>query len=347
MPGRMVKLLDVNFGNVGLRQMRSIPANVVTTLTSSLHAPTGIVVDATGTYAYVCDYTNHQILKITLATGASAVFSGTGAAGGLDGAYNVATYNHPYDICLNPAGTYLYCADKDGDIIRRITVADGTVLTIAGSYGIAGTTDHATGTSARFTNPTGICIDPSGTYLYVTDYGAHTIRRVATASTYGVTTIAGTAGATGSADGVGTLASFNQPHHICIDATGVYLYVADRTNYKIRRINVSSLVVKTLLGGSAGNLDGYGLSAMFSTTLGGLVIDTAGEYLYLADVGNVIVRRVELATLHVTIVAGSGTASDVDGTGTAASFNSPSVVALSHDGTYLLVTTSTKIRKIT
>ena len=55
-------------------------------------------------------------------------------------------------------------------------IDNGTVTTIAGTAGSSGTTDNATGTSARFNNPNGITTD--GTNLYVTDWDNHRIRKI-------------------------------------------------------------------------------------------------------------------------------------------------------------------------
>ena len=100
---------------------------------------------------------------------------------------------------------------------------------------LAGTVDNGsangTGTSASFNYPSGITTD--GTNLYVADSSNHLIRKIVI-STGVVTTVAGTAGSTGSADGTGTSASFNYPQEITTDGTN--LYVGDKTNHLIRKI---------------------------------------------------------------------------------------------------------------
>ena len=117
-----------------------------------------------------------------------------------------------YDIGLS-------AADQDVD--------NPEVTTFAGS-GSAGST-NATGTSASFNGPAAITTD--GTSLYVADRSNHRIRKIVI-STGVVTTLAGSS--SGSTDATGTSASFNGPEGITTDGTN--LYVADRSNHRIRKI---------------------------------------------------------------------------------------------------------------
>ena len=102
------------------------------------------------------------------------------------------------------------------------------VSTLAGSAGIAGNTDGI-GMSARFNKP--YCLTADGNTLYVTDTYSHTIRKVIISSGE-VTTLAGTAGSTGSSNGIGTLAKFYSPTSVTTD--GINLYVTDQGNELIR-----------------------------------------------------------------------------------------------------------------
>jgi DNA-binding beta-propeller fold protein YncE len=122
----------------------------------------------------------------------------------------------------------VYVADLNNHRIRKITPAR-TVTTLAGSS--SGFADGV-GTAARFNNPLGVAVDAAGN-LYVGDRFNHRIRKITPAGV--VTTLAGT-GTTGSADGVGTAARFNNPFGVAVDAAG-NLYVADAFNHRIRKIN--------------------------------------------------------------------------------------------------------------
>lgn len=217
-----------------------------------------------------------------------------------------------------------------------------TVVTIAGSPGVTGSTD-AVGTSARFTIPNGITISPDSTTLYVTDYGNSTIRKIDLA-TGTVTTLAGKTGVTGSANEIGTAATFNGPHDMAADATN--LYVTDYGNNIIRKIDIATGVVTTLAGktGVSGTGDGTGTAATFNGPAG---ITTDGTSLFVTDANSNTIRKIDLATRAVTTLAGiPGTAGSADGTGPAATFNLPA--GITTDGTNLYVAEyySNTIRKI-
>ena len=116
-----------------------------------------------------------------------------------------------------------------------------SVTTLAGSAGSSGTTD-GTGTAARFNNPDGIAVDSSGN-LYVADRSNHTIRRVTAAGV--VTTLAGSAGSTGTTDGIGTAARFNTPIGVSLDSSGTTVYVGDFGNHTIRKIVLNTAPAAT------------------------------------------------------------------------------------------------------
>jgi sugar lactone lactonase YvrE len=126
--------------------------------------------------------------------------------------------------------------------------------------------------------------------LYVADTLNSTIRKITPAGV--VTTLAGTAGVYGSADGVGPAAQFNLPEGIVADHDG-NLYVSDG-NQTIRRVSPSG-VVTTIAGetGVIGSADGIGSAANFYGP-SGLALDAVGN-LYVAEYGNVAIRKGTLA----------------------------------------------------
>ena len=136
-------------------------------------------------------------------------------------------FSTPYGVCIDPSGTNVYVADRANKMIRKIVVSTGVVTTLAGS----GTATHldGTGTNASFSNPFGICIDSTGTNLYVTDSVAHRVRKVVVASGV-VSTIVGSGTAT-FLDGTGTSAGFNAPTGICIDTSSTFIYVSEYSSH--------------------------------------------------------------------------------------------------------------------
>jgi sugar lactone lactonase YvrE len=214
------------------------------------------------------------------------------------------------------------------------------VTTLAGTAGQVGSTD-ATGSLTRFNTPSHITTD--GTNLYVADYFNHTIRKIVIA-TGEVTTLAGTAGLSGSTDATGAAARFYRPEGITTD--GSYLYVADRENFTIRRIAIATGEVTTLAGtpGQSGSTDATGAAARFNYP-SGITMDRRN--LYVSDTYNHTIRKIAIASGEVTTLAGLATTSgSTDGTGTTARFNMP--WGITTDGTNLYIADSWNdtIRKI-
>ena len=131
-----------------------------------------------------------------------------------------------------------------------------------------------------------MCLDASGN-LYVADATNHVIRKIASDGT--VSTLAGTAGASGSTNGTGSAARFNSPNGVACDASG-NLYVADTGNQLIRKITASG-VVTSLAGsaGSSGAVNGAGTTARFSGPTG-IAVDGSGSNYYVADRANHVIR---------------------------------------------------------
>ncbi len=245
--------------------------------------PEGIAVDSAGTL-YVVDRTTSIIRKITPGGVVTTLAGLAGVTGSTDGTGSAARFQWPYDIAVDSAGT-LYVSDTGNNTIRKITPG-GVVTTLAGTAGVAGST-NGTGAAARFDSPAGIAVDSAGT-LYVADNYNYIIRKITAGGV--VTTLAGLAKATGSTDGTGSAARFNNPYGIAVDSAGT-LYVTDQSNFIIRKITAGG-VVTTLAGGLGvqGSTDGTGSAARFKTPTG-IAIDAAGT-LYVTDYGNHIIRKI-------------------------------------------------------
>jgi hypothetical protein len=264
-------------------------------------------------------------------------FAGLSLLGWADGIGIGAKFFNPSAVVTD--GVNIYVADTAGQVIRQIVIATGAVTTIAGLGGYAGYPD-GTGSAARFYSPQGITSD--GTNLYVADTNSHTIRKVVIA-TGEVTSLAGSHLNIGSADGIGSAASFCYPAGITTDGTN--LYVADTNNNMIRKIEIATATVTTIAGAAInGSTDGTGTAARFKNPWS---IATDGTNLYVADKDNSTIRKIVISTGAVTTFAGlAGAQGTTDGTGTAARFRVPR--GITSDGTNLYVTDtgSHTIRKI-
>lgn len=283
-----------------------LTTGTVTTISTGISTfgkPVAITTDGTNLYVVINWANSVVIQKIVIATGAAITLAGQfNNAGNLDGIGTNAIFGSPPGGGITTDGTYLYYCDTGSHSIRKILIANAAVSTIAGTLvpggttisgntwylGVTGNADNANGMLASFNSPQGITMD--GTNLYIADTGNNAIRKIAIA-TGAVTTMAGSALAMmGSADGIGTGASFNQPAGITTDGTN--LYVADTANHTIRKIVVATSDVTTIAGLplSSGNVNATGSDARFNSPG---AITTDGQSLYIADTNNQEVRRIQ------------------------------------------------------
>ena len=295
-------------------------------------------------------------LRVTAQTNAAAytwsTFAGSTDTGIADGVGPAAQFYTPRGAAADTNGN-VYVADSLNDTIRKITPA-GLVSTIAGYPQVPGSADGVN-SAARFNLPFGVAADKAGN-LYVTDSGNGTIRKITPSGTnWVVTTIAGSPGIFGSADGVGTNASFGNTGPISATTwitadNSNNLYVADTFNATIRKISPSGTnwIVSTIAGqaGVSGTNDGVGNNALFADPEG-IAVDNASN-IYVAD-NTTIIRRLTLKSgaWQVTTIAGlAGSHVITDGTNSNARFNDPLGLAVDANGNLFVGDTST-IRKVT
>ncbi|RKT00250.1 YDG domain-containing protein [Flavobacterium sp. 123] len=313
---------------------------------AKMNGPLGMTLDANGN-VYFIDSANQRIRKMT-PEGVVTTIAGDGYYSFFYGRFKdnatgtVASFNWPSDLALDTANNCLYVADKENDRIRKVSlIAPYAVTTFAGS-GTSSSVDGI-GTAATFKKPSGITIDPSGTYLYVTDRAGNKIRRI-TISSAQVVTIAGSGTQSTLDNATGTAATFNDPTGIAVDAN--FVYVSDFGGHKIRKIaKTSPYAVTTVAGsGTKSSVDSSGTEATFDNPYG-MTIDGAGN-LFVAEWGNKI-RKITPSGL-VSTIAGSGTASSLDGNGSAATFNEPANIVINPTTgiAYVSEWTGDRIRKI-
>lgn len=237
-----------------------------------------MAVDGAGN-VYVADKNNHTVRKVTPAGAVSTLAGSAGTPGSADGTGTAATFNGPGAIAVDGAGN-VYVTDEN-PTVRKITPA-GIVTTLAGAAGRVGAVDGA-GSVASFRSLLGIAVDASGNLL-VSDAGNATIRRVTPSGV--VSTVAGTALATGSVDGSASTARFTLPAGIAVDLIG-NVFVADPGTRTVRRIDPAGNV--TTIGGVADRLRGVRLGVLpgHLDAPTGLAIDSNGN-LYVTDANGVI-----------------------------------------------------------
>jgi sugar lactone lactonase YvrE len=256
-----------------------------TGLAALFASPLGIGVDQSGN-VFVCDLYNYVIRKITPA-GVVSTFAGNYADGkagveAADGTGSGADFDFVNGLAIDSNGN-LFVAD-DPALIREVTPG-AVVTTIAGTDHVSGSLDGQ-GLNAMFDHPGGVAVDANAD-LYIADTANNIIRKIAPGGF--VTTLAGKAGVTGSADGTGGAASFNAPFGIAVDGNG-NVFVGDSGNGVVRMITPAG-VVTTIAGkaGVKGSTDGTGVAALFSSPYG-VAFDTSGN-LYVTDSVTHVIRK--------------------------------------------------------
>ncbi len=252
-------------------------------------------------------------------------------------------YQNPTVLSLNISLGIIQPTNNGGAVPQ---VQLGTVTTIAGSsqqidngtYSLVGYQDGPS-TSAQFWNPQGICIDQFGN-IFVADNANSKIRKITPDGQ--VTTLAGSYfGANGYSNGGGLDARFAFPSDVVTDNLG-NVYVCDRWNFKIRKIDSNSNVTD-YAGSTQGFLDASALSAQFYAAKG-IAMDQSGN-IYVADKYNNRIRKID-TNGNVTTIAG-GEQGFVNGTTAESKFYSPSAIALDSQGNIFVVDQSNQaIRKI-
>jgi hypothetical protein len=297
-----------DYGNSTIRKLT--PAGSVSTLAGLAGAsgyvdgtgigarfwtPSDVATNAEGT-VYVVEGGSGALRAITPG-GVVSTLAGSQTVGNTDGAGAAASFRGPYGIATDSAGN-IYVADTGNGSIRKSTPA-GVVTTFAGGT-VYGCTD-GTGAGAAFGYPYGIAADSSDN-IYVADQYCHTIRKIAPSGV--VTTIAGSAGTAGSADGTGAAARFDHPWALATDSAD-NVYVADTYNHTIRKITPSA-VVTTFAGtaGMSGSADGTGAAARFQLPRG-VAIDSA-DNVFVGDTTNCTIRKIAPAGVVTTIAGQPG-----------------------------------------
>ena len=288
----------------------------------------GVAVDSAGN-AYVAGYLSDTITKITPAGVMTTLAGTTGVAGSADGPGTTAQFYNPSGVAADRAGN-AYVADYYNQTIRKIDTA-GNVTTLAGSPGQMGSAD-GTGSDARFHYPNSVAVDTNGN-VYVADEFSQEIRKITPAGV--VTTLAGSPGVAGAADGVGSVARFSTPSGVAVDRAG-NVYTGDYFNNAIRKITPAG-VVTTLAGslGQVGWADGVGSAARFNHPRS-VAVDSA-DNVYVGDEGNQLIRKITPAGVVTTLAGSQGQAGSADGVGSAAQFNIPRGVAVDSAGTVYVV----------
>jgi sugar lactone lactonase YvrE len=283
--------------------------------------------------------------RTALAGPVITTIAGTGTAG-----YNAdlipattAKLNNPFGVYASNSGN-VYIAEYGGHRIRKIDPSSGEISTVAGT-GVNGfNSDNISATTAKINTPTRILVD-SSERIFIADQQNNRIRKVEAGI---ITTVIGSGAYGYGGEGVSaTAVSFSNPFAIAMDASGT-MYIVEHGAQRIRKVEATTGKVTTIAGtGTAGyNSDGIAATSAQLNWPRGIALDKDGN-IFIADVGNARVRKVDAASGLISTYAGGGITNGNGITATAATLSEPYDVALDKDGNlYIAERMASRIRKV-
>ena len=320
----------------------------------------------------VSDYANARVRQFTLTYSGNVPQPGTivTIAGKGQGGY--CGDNGPaLSACMNPVGLAydssgnIYIGDFGADRVRKILKSSGYISTVAG-WGANGGTQtsysdpvgihNVVGGTVSLYQPYTVLADPASNDVYVGGYSTYAEyvldRSTGTISSFAGNGVAGFAGDGTAAGGAGT--EFNQPTGMAKDSSG-NVYISDSVNCAVRKVSASTGDITTIVGGSAGHLNGCGYAGDTGPATAaklyypeGLAID-AGNNLYISEYYNCDVRRVSASSGVITTVAGNHTCgyNGDNIPATSAELRNPEDVKVDAAGNlYIADTVNSRIRRV-
>lgn len=296
---------------------------------ASFNFPAGLCLNPEG-HLFVADRNNHRVRRIDT-SGIVTTVAGTGRAdmGGDGGPATQANLNYPSDLVCDEKGN-LYISDRSNNRIRKVD-ARGIITTVAGMGPPDFGGDFGLAVDALLKYPFGIDLDRKGN-LYIADRGNNRIRKVDPQGI--ITTVAGEGTHFFSGDyGPATRASLAYPTDVAVDDKG-NLYIADRNNNRIRRVDPLGIMT-TLVG--VGSYDYNGDNEIASETTLHLPFALAlsrDNRLIIVDRNHFRVRSLDLKSFKVATVAGNGKSwfRGDGGLGTGATLEFPSGMGVDNKG---------------
>jgi sugar lactone lactonase YvrE len=277
---------------------------------ASLYYPFGAAVDASGRL-YIADFQNYRVRRVD-SGGTITTVAGNGRYTPLPNGVAaisapLALMYAPNAVTLDAAGD-IFFTDLNNNVVREVSVKDGTISTFAGTGLMGYSGDGGPATSAELFNPDALAFDPQGD-LYIADYNNYVIRKVS-ASTGQISTYAGngTYGYTGD-NGPATSAELGDITALAVDASGD-LFIGDAYACTVRMVTPGGTI--TTVAGQANQCDdspngdgGPATSASLADAVEALAVDAQGN-LYIGA-GASSVREVNMSTGVISTVAGNGT----------------------------------------
>ena len=259
---------------------------------------------------------------------------------GSEWGYDAPVFDNPQGMALD--GETLYVADAGTHTIQRVDLARRKVSVIAGT-GEQSLIRHAGGESTSFPINSPYDLELGDGILYIAMAGAHQLWQLDMAAGM-IEPFAGT-GAENIVDGERMDALLAQPYGLALDGNNLFFADSETSAIRVAKIGVGGRVV-TLTGTGLfafGDRDGVGKEAVLQHPQD--VVAAPGA-VYIADTYNHKIKRMDLSTLRINTVAGSGDQGSVDGDALDASFDEPAGLAYRDGIVYVADTNNHSIRKL-
>lgn len=316
---------------------------------AEFNAPIDIVADTSGNL-YITDFQNAVVRKID-AAGIVTTVVGDGSTGtfGDGGPATASELGYPFRVAMD-RNNNLFVAEVNGNYICKVDTA-GIIRIVGGTgvYMLGPDGDGGPATNATMAAPCGLAVDTSGN-LYFSDIDNNRIRKIdlntGIISAFAATGVAGYSGDGGPA----TAGQISTPEDLVCDAAG-NLYICDASNNLVRKVSATGTL--TSFAGQSGLFD-EGIPALNAelTIPANVATDAAGN-IYVPDMLNNRVRKIDAITHNISTVAGLGYSGYDDaftgdgGPATAAHIFAPAAVAIDHTGNmYIADLNNNRIRKV-
>jgi len=263
---------------------------------AQLDFPLGVAVGADGSL-YIADSSNDRIRRVSPEGMITTVAGGGPYRHVGDGGPATQAYlPYPQGIAIG-SDSGLYIADYFNHRVRRVG-QDGIITTVAGNGTSGYSGDGGPATQIQLDHPTDVAVGPDGS-VYIADAGNDAIRRVGPNGM--ITTVAGNGTSGYSGDGGPAIqAQLDFPVGIAIGAEGS-LYIVDSDNNRIRQVRPDGIIT-TLAGNGTPGFSGDGGPATQAKVVYpfGVAVG-ADDSLYIADLYNARIRRVELPSVGFSL----------------------------------------------
>jgi sugar lactone lactonase YvrE len=311
---------------------------------ASLNEPKGLCVDQSGNL-YIADSENHVVRRVDRTTGVITTVAGVCPAGMTgpvvsrpDADVPIAEDEDPFaDTSADATKAYSQVTDLSGTV-RYVT---GGRLTVEHDSG-----DGGPARRARLNFPSAVAVDRFGN-LYIADTMNHRVRRV-DAATGVITTIAGTGQARYSGDGgPADLAALNEPTGLAVSDEA--LYIADQSNNRVRRVQLSTNIITTFAGDGTAAYSGDQVPADQASLSGPSGVALTGKgMLYVADTFNSRIRSVDGASGQIVTLAGDGGTYRYQGPDEpcSGSLSRPTAIAVDHENRVYLTDSDSHLIRV-